>query len=121
MRLRIYSLLMAMILAGSSGVSLAENPGHTALWLDIENGDTAFVLDLKRKKAWWVVDQCRREILIAKNSDKSVLLSKSIEKNVQIGVHQILLKQKFRFTLNDLRGTNSTSVKVDVYNSVRGG
>jgi len=75
--------------------------------VEIMNGDTAFMINKKAQKAWWIVGECRRSIPIEK-------LSKGNRK-IRLGSRQIKLQQQFRFDLaND-------SISVSVFNSVRGG
>jgi len=93
--------------------------------VEIIEGDTAFMLNTKAQKAWWIVGECRRPIPIEKNSNKSLgnpqkpsnnsMMSEKIVKNVRLGSRQIRLQQQFRFDLA------SDSTSVSVFNSVRGG
>ncbi len=120
-------MIAALFVASLPGYFAPAKQVDTTVWLDIENGDTAFILDPSHNKAWWVVGQCRRPIAMsnvgkpARNTGKSaikMMQSKLIQDTVRIGVHQIELKQQFRFTLADpVRGR----VTASVYNSVRGG
>ena len=88
--------------------------------VEIVDGDTSFLVDEKKNKAWWVVGECRRHIPMAnstsskKNSTNS-MTSKVISNDVRMGSRQVELHQQFRFSMA------STPVRVDVYNSVRGG
>lgn len=97
-----------------------------AVVLEIIDGETAFRVDEKTNKAWWIVGECQRPIpmemskLSSQSSDKksnqsNVLLSKVISDDVRMGSRQIALRQQFRFNLAN------TSATVDVFNSVRGG
>lgn len=92
--------------------------------LEIIDGETAFRVDEKRNKAWWIVGECQRPIPMSdarnsssksqKNSNNS-MLSNVISNDVRLGSRQVELRQQFRFNMA------STPVTVDIYNSVRGG
>lgn len=93
-----------------------------AVMLEIIDGETAFRVDEKQNKAWWIVGQCQRPIpletskaLGKKSNQSNVLLSKVISDDVRMGSRQIALRQQFRFNLAN------TPATVDVFNSVRGG
>ena len=102
--------------------------------LEVIDGDTSFLVDKDANKVWWVVGQCLRPIpiesantsTISQNSspqDGAVtgekptnsMMSKVISNDVRMGSRQLELQQQFRFSMA------STPVRVDVYNSVRGG
>lgn len=88
--------------------------------LEIVDGDTAFLVENEANKAWWIVGECRREIPMDESSsskEKSTnsMTSKVISNDVRMGSRQVELRQQFRFSMA------STPVRVDVYNSVRGG
>ena len=90
--------------------------------LEIIDGETAFLVDVSKNKAWWIVGECQRSIpleetkLSQENSNlENIMMSKIISDDVRIGSRQIDLRQQFRFNMA------STPVSVDVYNSVRGG
>ncbi len=88
--------------------------------IEIVDGDTSFLVDEKINKAWWIVGECRRPIPMAKSSSSkkkstNSMTSKVISNDVRMGSRQVELRQQFRFSMA------STPVRVDVYNSVRGG
>jgi len=89
--------------------------------VEVMAGDSAFLLNKKAQKAWWIVGECRRPIPIErsskgnqKNSNNS-MMSKKIINDVNLGSRQIRLQQQFRFDLA------SDSTSISVFNSVRGG
>lgn len=88
--------------------------------LEIVDGDTSFLVDQKTNKAWWIVGECRRPIPMdsstsSKKKSNNSMTSKVISNDVRMGSRQVELRQQFRFSMA------STPVRVDVYNSVRGG
>ena len=109
----------AASLAGS--VYAAEHTGAEAVMLEIIDGETAFRVDVKHNKAWWIVGECQRPIPMDATSGKSQknsnnsMMSNVISNDVRLGARQVDLRQQFRFNMA------STPVTVDVYNSVRGG
>ncbi len=122
---RIVTFVMVVAL-----LTINTHAGDGKIWLDIENGDTAFMLDMSANKAWWVVGQCRKPISVNKahhgkkhdnkakrGKSTNIFTSELIRDNVKIGSHQILLEQQFRFIM----GANINSIKVEVYNSLRNG
>ncbi len=125
-RLRVLHIVWIGVLTGlltalSGWPAMAGQAGQKIL-LEIEDGDTAFVLDPGKNKAWWLVGQCQRPIPMkragkSKNPIKS-MSSEIILDNVRIGDHQIVLRQQFRFTLAD---TPNGHIRAEVYNSLRGG
>jgi len=89
--------------------------------VEVIEGETAFMINEKAQKAWWVVGECRRPIPIEKTSKENrkssnnSMMSEKIINDVRLGSRQIRLQQQFRFDLaND-------SISVSVFNSVRGG
>ena len=122
MRLR-YFILSIMTMLISIPAIAGSGASKTAVLLDIIDGDTAFVLDAKQNKAWWVVGACRRPIPLVKagKSQKTSINSMSseiISEQVRIGERQVTLKQQFRFTLAT---TPTGQYSAEVYNSLRGG
>ena len=115
-------LVITMLLwAGFASLAgLAQSAGTEVVMLEIVDGDTAFLVDSEANKAWWIVGECRREIPMDQSSsskEKSTnsMTSKVISNDVRMGSRQVELRQQFRFSMA------STPVRVDVYNSVRGG
>ena len=88
-----------------------------AVLLEIPEGDTAFLIDQKINKAWWITGECKRSIPLepSKNAQSTQVLSKKLSENVTLGSRQIQLQQQFRFNLAP------SEASVDVYSSVRGG
>jgi len=119
-----YIILMLIFGLANSTTSFAgEKPSKSAVLLEIIDGDTAFIVDAKQAKAWWVVGTCREPIPILgaskkKNSNKSILSSEIISDNVKIGDRQVTLKQQFRFKL---AANPNENYNVEVYNSLRSG
>ncbi len=125
-RLRVLHIVLTALLIGLmtalSGSRATAGQASGKILLEIEDGDTAFVLDAAKRKAWWLVGQCKRPIPM-KRADKlkkpiKSMSSEIILDNVRIGDHQIMLKQQFRFTLAD---TPNGNFRAEVYNSLRGG
>jgi hypothetical protein len=83
--------------------------------LEILEGDTAFLVETRKKRAWWIVGECRREIPIDPSSSSEKLMSRPMVDDVTLGSRQIKLQQQFRFDLA------SNLPSVSVYNSVRSG
>lgn len=101
--------------------AFANGQGDT-VFLEIADGDTAFLVDKKARAAWWIVGECRRPIPMPKKGQKSrsqnnqsMMISEVQSDSVQMGSRQVDLRQQFRFTLD------ATSPSVEVYNSLRGG
>jgi len=82
--------------------------------LEIEGGDTAFVVDAENRNAAWVMDTCKRDIPL-QTSQKSSLQSQMLRDDVKLGSRQVELRQQFRFNLV------AVPASVEVYNSMRGG
>ncbi len=101
----------------ASLAGLAHSAGTEAVVLDIVDGETSFLVDVKAQKAWWIVGQCRRPIPIqsSKKNLNNSMTSNVISNDVRLGSRQVELRQQFRFFMA------STPVRVDVYSSVRGG
>ena len=87
------------------------------VYLEIEGGETAFVVDRERERASWVLDECRRPIPIDSSTARG-MSSAELRDSVQLGARQVELRQRFRFTLGERAGEGAS---VDVFNSVRGG
>ena len=86
-------------------------------YLEIEGGDTAFVVDTQAAKAWWLVGDCKRTVPVeVSKSTPTQISSRMIRKSVTLGARQVELRQQFRFTLGE-----GSAASVDVFNSVRGG
>jgi len=83
--------------------------------LDVTGGDTAFLLDKRKEKAWWIIGECRRSIPLEASSSSDILMSRPVVEDVTLGSRQIRLRQQFRFDLA------STPPSVSVYSSVRSG
>jgi len=121
-KMRVFVLISLLIgaLVGSTTAATAKSSSPVVM-VEVINGDTAFMINQKAQKAWWVVGECRRPISIEKHSKKNQknpnnsMMSEKIINNVQLGSRQIRLQQQFRFDL----AKDSTSVSV--YNSIRGG
>lgn len=104
----------------ASLAGLAHSAGTEAVMVEIVDGDTSFLVDEKENKAWWIVGECRRAIPMhkvssSKKKSNNSMTSKVISNDVRMGSRQLELRQQFRFSMA------STPVRVDVYNSVRGG
>ena len=104
-----FSLLVGLFLSAA----LAASP-QTVL-LDVEDGETSFMVDQQNKQAWWIVGECRRSIPMQTKNTTNTMLSEVISNDVRIGSHPVKLRQQFRFTLS------GPSTSLEVYNSVRGG
>jgi len=86
------------------------------VFLQVEGGETAFVVDDNASEAWWVLETCKRAIPIESSSkSQTSLQSKVLRDDVKLGSRQVELRQQFRFHLA------SVPASVEVYNSVRGG
>ncbi|WP_409433988.1 hypothetical protein ACJ3XI_05655 [Litorimonas sp. RW-G-Af-16] len=119
--MRVFLLISMLVLGLVSQGSVLAGESSAKVMLEIVDGDTAFMIDKKAQKAWWIVGECRRPIPIERNtsqkgqSSNKSMMSKKLVKDVRLGSRQISLEQQFRFNLaND-------PVSVSVYNSVRGG
>ncbi len=91
-----------------------------AVHVEIEEGDTSFIIDADNGKIWWIKESCRAEIPWTRNKKKpkkpiNIISSDKFIKNVQIGSHRFRLEQQFRFDM-----VSPTPV-LQVFNSVRGG
>ncbi|WP_418153003.1 hypothetical protein AB8615_05925 [Litorimonas sp. RW-G-Af-16] len=119
--MRVFLLISMLVLGLVSQGSVLAGESSAKVMLEIVDGDTAFMIDKKAQKAWWIVGECRRPIPIERNtsqkgqSSNKSMMSKKLVKDVRLGSRQISLEQQFRFNLaND-------PVSVSVYNSVWGG
>ena len=123
MKLRVFIWILILVLAGIFPV-YAKGLSKTAVFLQIVDGETAFVVDPEAREAWWVVGECRRPIPMAKPANSTTkqssnsIQSEIISENVRIGVHHVTLRQQFRFSLGQ---SPSDIARVEVYNSLRGG
>ena len=116
--MRVFKLISLLILALGLSIAASSTPKNGAndtVLLEILEGDTAFLIELRKKRAWWIVGECRRNIPIDASSTSEILLSRPIVDDVTLGSRQIKLRQQFRFDLA------STPPSVSVYNSVRSG
>lgn len=117
--MRVFLLISALIWALVGTNAAFAGVSSSKVMLEIIEGDTAFMIDQKANKAWWIVGECRRPIPIAKASgqknSKNSIMSEKIFDNVRLGSRQIRLQQQFRFDLA------SDPVSISIYNSVRGG
>ena len=120
--MRVFLLISLLIgtLVGSITAATA-NASSPVVMVEVIEGETAFMINEKAQKAWWVVGECRRPIPIEKTSKENrkssnnSMMSEKIINDVRLGSRQIRLQQQFRFDLaND-------SISVSVFNSVRGG
>lgn len=114
-------VITTLIWAGFASLAgLAQSAGTEAVMLEIVDGETAFLVNKDKNKAWWIVGECRQEIPMDQTSSSekkstNSMTSKVISNDVRMGSRQVELRQQFRFSMA------STPVRVDVYNSVRGG
>jgi len=110
-------LISWLLLAVMALMSVTATASQPVVMLEIEEGDTAFAVDLDKNKAWWLVGECRREIPMAasKSKNSQTLSSKPLVDNVSLGSRQIRLEQQFRFDMA------SDSPTVSIYSSVRNG
>jgi len=113
--IRLISLLILALGLSVASSSTPKNGANGSVMLEILEGDTAFLVELRKKRVWWVVGECRREIPIDASSTSEILLSRPIVDDVTLGSRRIKLRQQFRFDLA------STPPSVSVYNSVRSG
>jgi len=113
--IRLISLLILALGLSVAASSTPKNGANGSVMLEILEGDTAFLVELRKKRVWWVVGECRREIPIDASSTSEILLSRPIVDDVTLGSRRIKLRQQFRFDLA------STPPSVSVYNSVRSG
>ena len=119
--MRVFLLISLLILGLVTQNTAFAGASSSKVMLEIKEGDTAFMVDQKAQKAWWIVGECRRPLPISsklsqsgKTSNKTMMSEKIIE-DVRLGSRQIRLQQQFRFDLA------SDPVSVSVYSSVRGG
>ena len=116
--MRVIILISLFVLGlGLSGADAAtpKNGASGAVMLEILDGDTAFLVEARTKRAWWVVGECRRNIPITAESTSQTLMSRPMVDDVELGSRQIRLRQQFRFDLA------STPPTVSVFSSVRSG
>ena len=116
--MRVFVLISLLILALGQSIaasSTSENGANDTVMLEILDGDTAFLVETRKKRAWWIVGECRREIPLDPSSTSENLTSRPMVEDVTLGSRQIKLQQQFRFDLA------STTPSVFVYSSVRSG
>ncbi len=116
--MRVIVLISLLILAFGLSVADAttsENEASGAVMLEILEGDTAFLVETRNKRAWWIVGECRRDIPIDPSSTSEILMSRPMVEDVVLGSRQVQLRQQFRFDLA------STPPTVSVFSSVRSG
>ena len=116
--MRVLGLISLLILAlGLSVAAFAtsKNEAQGTVMLEILEGDTAFMVETREQRAWWIVGECRRNIPIEPSSSSEKMISRPIVEDVTLGSRQIKLRQQFRFDLA------STPPSVSVFNSVRSG
>ena len=81
--------------------------------VEVEGGDTAFLLDSEAQTASWVLDDCRRPLTLENQTETDEMTAVLVD-DVTLGARQVELRQQFRFNL-------AAPVSADIYNSVRGG
>ena len=85
----------------------------------VEDGESSFLVDVKKQEIWWVTDECRHEVPVIRDDDpdesETIISSDRFLKEVQIGAHRFTLEQQFRFD------TVSQAPTLQVFNSARGG
>ena len=109
------SLLILTLGLSRADAATSKNEASGAVMLEILDGDTAFLVNTRQKKAWWIVGECRRNIPIDPDSVSEILMSRPMSEDVELGSRQIRLRQQFRFVLA------STPPTVSVFSSVRSG
>lgn len=113
--IRLISLLVLALGLSRAASSTPKNGANGTVMLEILDGDTAFLVETRKQRAWWIVGECRREIPIDPSSASDNLMSRPMVEDVTLGSRQIKLRQQFRFDLA------STPPIVSVYSSVRSG
>ena len=116
--MRVITLISLLVLAFGLSVAASSTPKNGAngiVMLEILEGDTAFLVETRKQRAWWIVGECRREIPIDSSSSSEIMMSRPMVEDVTLGSRQLKLRQQFRFDLA------STPPSVSVYNSVRSG
>ena len=109
------SILGVFVIAASAA---SAEPVH----VNVQNGESSFLIDVEERKIWWITDVCRHEVPVIdeKSDDDSnetqvIISSDKFLKDVQIGSHRFTLEQQFRFNMV------SQAPMLQVYNSARGG
>jgi len=85
--MRAFGLISLLILAfGLSVVAFAtpENGAQDKVMLEILEGDTAFLVETKKKRVWWIVGECRREIPIDSSSSSEKMIHPSYRFRLQL-------------------------------------
>ena len=111
----IFGLLLNLF---SLTASASQDPKGTAsnfVLLEVEGGETAFLLKPRANMAWWIVGECRRPIPLEPDQPLSNLISRPVVEDVTLGSRQIQLRQQYRFDLA------SDIPTLSVYSSVRSG
>ena len=88
--------------------------------MKVQDGESAFIVDIKAKEIRWLTDSCQHIIPVQKadkddNKPQDSISSERFIKDVQIGSHRFTLEQQFHFD-----GMNQTPT-LRVLNSARGG
>lgn len=109
------SILGVFVIAASAA---SAEPVH----VNVQEGESSFLVDIEERKIWWITDVCRHEVPVQeeKSDDDndntlSIISSDRFLKDVQIGSHRFTLEQQFRFNMVTHAPT------LQVYNSARGG
>lgn len=116
--MRVLILISWLILSFGWTVAQAatsKNEAQPKVMLEIEGGDTAFLIDANKDMAWWIVGECRRALPLETSRTHSNLMSKPLVEDVTLGSRQIVLRQQFRFDLT------SEIPSLSVSSSVRSG
>ena len=92
---------------------LAPNAFARPVFVQVEGGETAFVVDIEAEEASWVLDDCHRPLPV-KSVKGSLLESGTLSDTVDLGERRVELEQRFRFDVSDVP-------RAEIYNSVRGG
>ena len=109
------SILGVFVIAATAA---SAEPVH----VNVQEGESSFLVDIEERKIWWITDVCRHEVPVQeeKSDDDndntlSIISSDRFLKDVQIGSHRFRLEQQFRFDMV------SQAPTLQVFNSVRGG
>lgn len=116
---RVLRLIFLLTLACAWDTALAasdpEGAAERAVMLEVLDGDTAFLVEPRANRAWWIVGECRREIPLEPDQPLNSLMSRPVVEDVTLGSRQIRLRQQYRFDLA------SDPASLSVYSSVRSG
>jgi len=116
--MRVIGLISLLVFVFGLSMAASATPKNGAkgtVMLEILEGDTAFLVETRKKRAWWIVGECRRSIPIDPESASRTLISRPIVEDVTLGSRQIRLQQQFRF---DMAPNPPT---ISVFSSVRSG